>query len=114
MEEARTAVGDTKALCDIITAHGLDPLIRYQFENWERNRASVQKHPARHRALKALGNLTAFHFPIAFPEVFLRRGGGFDVIVVGAAFYMRTLRAAVIEIDVNVAPKMSERTADHS
>jgi hypothetical protein len=77
MEEARVAVGDTKAMCDIITAQGLDTTIQYQFENWEKDRANVQKHPMRHKALKALEGLKAFHFPVAFPEVFLRRRAGF-------------------------------------
>ncbi len=81
MEEARVAVGDTKALCDIITAQGLDPEVRYQFENWAHDRATIQAHPMRHRALKALERLKAFHFPIAFPEVFLRRRPGFNVIL---------------------------------
>jgi hypothetical protein len=81
MEEARIAVGDTKALCDIITAQGLDPEVRYQFENWAEDRATIQQHPMRHRALKALEGLKAFHFPVAFPEVFLRRRPGFNVIL---------------------------------
>ena len=33
------------------------------------------------RARKTLGDLTPFHFPIAFPDVFLRDRPGFDVIV---------------------------------
>jgi hypothetical protein len=81
MEEARIAVGDTNALCDIITAQRLDPEIKYQYENWETERARVQRHPARQRALKTLAGLKAFHFPVAFPEVFLRRRAGFDVLL---------------------------------
>ena len=81
MEEARVLVGDTKALCDIITAGRLDPNVRYQFENWEKDRATIGSHPARHRALKALEGLKVFHFPVAFPEVFLRKRSGFDVIL---------------------------------
>lgn len=81
MEEARVLVGDTKALCDIITAARLDPSVQYQFENWEKDRATIQSHPARHGALKALEGLTAFHFPVAFPEVFLRKRSGFDVLL---------------------------------
>jgi hypothetical protein len=81
MEEARVAVGDTKALCDILTAQGLDQTIRFQFDNWENLRATVQKNPVRHKALKTLEGLRAFHFPVAFPEVFLRRRAGFDVLL---------------------------------
>ncbi|WP_320196865.1 Eco57I restriction-modification methylase domain-containing protein (plasmid) [Agrobacterium rosae] len=81
IEEAKAAVADTKALCDIIAAQRLDRTIRYQFENWETDRDGIEKHPARFAALKALGGLKAFHFPIAFPEVFLRKRGGFDVLL---------------------------------
>jgi len=81
MEEARIAVGDTKALCDIITAQGLTLDVRYQFEKWESERSRIQKHPMRHKALTALEGLKAFHFPVAFPEVFLRRRAGFDVLL---------------------------------
>lgn len=81
MEEARIAVGDTRALCDIITAGRLDREVRYQFENWERDRTNIQSHPARHRALETLKGMKALHFPVAFPEVFLRRRSGFDVLL---------------------------------
>lgn len=81
MEQARLAVADTKALCDIIAAQRLDPTIQYQFENWERDRATVQRSDVRRRALNAIEGLDVFHFPIAFPEVFLRRSGGFDVLL---------------------------------
>lgn len=81
MEEARLAVGDTKALCDIITAQGIDPEVKYQFENWADDRATIQAHPMRHKALEVLDGLKVFHFPVAFPEVFLRRRPGFDVIL---------------------------------
>lgn len=81
MEEARVAVGDTKALCDIITAQTFDASIRYQFDNWQSERVNIQKHPARHKALKATVGLGAMHFPVSFPEVFLRRRSGFDLIV---------------------------------
>ena len=33
------------------------------------------------RAMETLGELRPFHFPIAFPEVFLRDPAGFDVIL---------------------------------
>lgn len=81
MQEARLAVADTKALCDIITASRLDSEVRYQFENWERDRQGIGEHPVRHRALRSLEGLKAFHFPVAFPEVFLRARPGFDVLL---------------------------------
>jgi hypothetical protein len=81
IQEAKIAVADTQALCDIIAAQRLDPAIRYQFENWEQDRDRIQKHPMRSRAEKALRGLKAFHFPVAFPEVFLRKRSGFDVVL---------------------------------
>ena len=81
MAEARVLVGDTQALCDIITAQRIDPSIRYQFGRWDRDRAKVQGLPARSKALKVLQGLSVFHFPIAFPEVFLRKRPGFDVLL---------------------------------
>lgn len=81
MEQAKLAVADTKALCDIITAQRLDPSIPYQFENWERDRAMIQRSEVRRLALNALEGVEVFHFPIAFPEVFLRRRSGFDVLL---------------------------------
>jgi len=81
MEQARIAIGPTKALCDIITAEALDPEIRFQPEHWEKERLKIQESKALHRAHRALDGLHAFHFPIAFPEVFLRPRPGFDVIL---------------------------------
>ncbi|NEJ98647.1 Eco57I restriction-modification methylase domain-containing protein [Rhizobium ruizarguesonis] len=81
IEAAKVAVADTQALCDVIAAQRLDASIRYQFENWEKDRDHIQKHPARFAALEVLEGLRAFHFPIAFPEVFLRKRSGFDVLL---------------------------------
>lgn len=81
MIEARVLVGDTQALCDIVTAQRIDPTIQYQFQTWGSERARVQGHPARAKALKVLQGLSAFHFPVAFPEVFLRKRSGFDVLL---------------------------------
>lgn len=81
MTEAKLAVADTKALCDIITAQRLDPEIQFQFENWERERATIQRSGVAAQARRAVDDLEVFHFPIAFPEVFLRRRSGFDVLL---------------------------------
>ncbi len=79
--EAEAAVGDVRALCDLIAGMRLDPEVRYQFENWERDRGRIQGLPDVARARRALAGLKAFHFPVAFPEVFLRRRPGFDVML---------------------------------
>jgi hypothetical protein len=79
--QAEHAVRSTKALFDIITAQRLDPTIRYQLENWDRDRENPDSLKAVREARKALGGLKVFHFPIAFPEVFLRERAGFDVLL---------------------------------
>jgi hypothetical protein len=81
MEEARIVLGPTRALCDIIAAEPLDPGIAFQPETWERQRQEIQRSPALSKARAALDGLHPLHFPVAFPEVFLRRRAGFDVIL---------------------------------
>jgi hypothetical protein len=82
MERARLAVGPTRALCDLVVAEKVAPgNVPFQFENWPKERVRIQANPALTRARKALEGLDVFHFPIAFPEVFLRRRPGFDVIL---------------------------------
>ncbi len=81
MTEARTLVLDTSALCDIITAQRIEPTIEYQYEHWESERRRVEASPARRKAVEVLKGLTVFHFPVAFPEVFLRPRSGFDVLI---------------------------------
>lgn len=81
MEEARLVLGPTQALCDIIAAEPLDPTIAFQPETWEQQRQEIQRSPALRKARAALDGLHPLHFPVAFPEVFLRRRAGFDVIV---------------------------------
>jgi hypothetical protein len=82
MEHARVAVAPTRALCDLVVAEKMAPReIAFQFENWPRERATIQRHPARAKAREMLAGLDVLHFPVAFPEVFLRRRPGFDVIL---------------------------------
>lgn len=82
MEEARIATGPTNALCDIIAALPVaGNEIQFQFERWEEERDRIQRSTALRRAREALDGLQPLHFPIAFPEVFLGRRPGFDVIL---------------------------------
>ncbi len=81
-EAALAAVAPAAALCDIVVAARLtgEP-VPIRFDRWDQER---DRFPAsrEHRSARAcLGELNAFHFPIAFPEVFLRDRPGFDVIV---------------------------------
>lgn len=84
MEEARLKTLETKALCDLITAQPVsdDPRLKgYQFEDWERLKSEVQGSTVLRLARDILEPLTAMHFPIAFPEVFLGHSQGFNVIL---------------------------------
>ncbi|MGI9346071.1 MAG: Eco57I restriction-modification methylase domain-containing protein [Gammaproteobacteria bacterium] len=84
MEEARLKTLETKALCDLITAQPVsdDPHLKgYPFEYWERQKGEVQSSAELRLAREILEPLTALHFPIAFPEVFLGRSQGFNVIL---------------------------------
>lgn len=79
---ASLAVRPTAALCDIATAARIagEP-IPGMLHDWEEARDRVHD-SKEHRAARArLEGLHAFHYPIAFPGVFLRERPGFDVIV---------------------------------
>ncbi|HEY0421719.1 MAG TPA: hypothetical protein VGC82_00160, partial [Rhodopila sp.] len=55
----------------------------------------IQANPALARARSALDGLNVFHFPVAFPEVFLRRRPGFDVILGNSPWQEVTLEELV-------------------
>ena len=80
-EQQRKAVADTERMFDILTASRLpEAEISLLPEDFEvDNELFVQG--THRRAMEALGQLRPFHFPIAFPEVFLRDRAGFDVIL---------------------------------
>jgi hypothetical protein len=75
------SMSPTRALCDIIVAEPLESRIRFQPENWEREKHQIHKSVAARLAAAALVGLHPLHLPVAFPEVFLRRSQGFDVVV---------------------------------
>ena len=84
MEQARLKTLETKALCDLITAQPVADdlhLKGYQFEEWEKLKSKVHSSRELKKAREILEPLSAMHFPIAFPEVFLGRTQGFNVIL---------------------------------
>ena len=84
MEEARLKTLETKALCDLITAQPVAEDLQlkdFQFEDWERIRKEIHGSKALLRAKEILEPLSAMHFPVTFPEVFLGRSQGFNVIL---------------------------------
>jgi hypothetical protein len=81
MEEARIAMAPTRALCDIIIAAPLEAKVQYQPDDWDKEKHQIHKSEAAREAAKALAGLHPLHFPVAFPEVFLRQRRGFDVML---------------------------------
>lgn len=84
IREAREAIGNTEALCDLIAAGPIstdERVIGFPFEDWERRKDDLETHGAVRAARRDLDGLQVLHFPVAFPEVFLRRRPGFDVIL---------------------------------
>ena len=84
MEEARFETRETEALCDLITALPVanDPRLKsFEFQDWEHQRGQIQDSTALKLAREMLEPLSAMHFPITFPEVFLGRTQGFNVIL---------------------------------
>ena len=84
MEEARQKTMETKTLCDLITASPVaedQQLKGFPFEDWDKQKTSTKNRRVIKLARETLEPLSALHFPIAFPEVFLGQSQGFDVIL---------------------------------
>ena len=80
-ESALAAIAPAAALCDLVTAARLaDELVPVNLDQWEENRDGIPGSEEHLAACKQLEGLHPFHFPVAFPEVFLRDRPGFDVI----------------------------------
>ena len=56
-------------------------VIGFSFSDWEPIAAEPETHRAVAQARKDLHGLHTLHFPVAFPEVFLRKRPGFDVVI---------------------------------
>ena len=84
LQEAREAIRSTEALCDLIAAQPIaaDPkVILFPFEKWEELADDADELEAVQIARHDLDDLNVLHFPVAFPEVFLRGRPGFDAIL---------------------------------
>ena len=81
-EAALAAVAPAAALGDLVAAARLagEP-VAVDLEKWDEIRERLPGSKEQRAAAKRLEGLHAFHFPVAFPEVFLRERPGFDVIV---------------------------------
>ncbi|MBM3320861.1 MAG: hypothetical protein FJY73_09325, partial [Candidatus Eisenbacteria bacterium] len=80
--EAERAVAPTAALFDIVTAARIEKRpLDLDMTRWREMRGTIAGSKEHEAARERLEGLHAFHFPIAFPEVFLRERPGFDAIV---------------------------------
>ena len=83
--QAHEAVRPAAALFDVLTAAGISDELRTEFAQsgtfWIGNLLNILSSDAPEQARNLLAELPPFHFPIAFPEVFLRPRPGFDVII---------------------------------
>jgi hypothetical protein len=81
-QEADAAIEPTRSLCDILTASRIEsaefPVL---LTDWEKQKATVVQSRDHGHALGVLKGMNPVHFPVAFPEVFLRERAGFDVIL---------------------------------
>ena len=82
--EAREAIRSTEALCDLIAARPISEnpkVTHFRFDDWGRFADEAEGLEAVQLARQDLDDLRVFHFPVAFPEVFLRERPGFDVLL---------------------------------
>ncbi|MCA9979020.1 MAG: hypothetical protein KC413_24835, partial [Anaerolineales bacterium] len=84
--EAQEALDGQAALFDILTASRLDKDLQNRIAlgepvNWLGQLTSITSSDAYENAKALLEAVHPFHFPIAFPQVFLRKRSGFDVIL---------------------------------
>ncbi len=80
--ELREAVEPVRTLCDMVTASRVSGrAVEVDLAELERDLGSLFGSAQLRRFQKDIARLKPFHFPIAFPEVFLRERVGFDVIL---------------------------------
>jgi hypothetical protein len=72
-----------EAICDVLTHARIagTEMFERPRTTWRTDRSLILQAPEYRNARAALQSLSPFHFPVAFPEVFLRERPGFDVIL---------------------------------
>ncbi len=84
VQESRAAISETKSLCDLIVAQSISSdrrIVDFMFEDWLSSKDEQETQQIILSAEKEINKLQVLHFPITFPEVFLRESGGFDVLI---------------------------------
>ena len=84
IREAGEAIEGTAGLCELIAATPIstdERVVGFAYEEWEQLIGTREYEAALGAARRDLDGLHPLHFPVAFPEVFLRTRPGFDVII---------------------------------
>ncbi|MFN0012895.1 MAG: Eco57I restriction-modification methylase domain-containing protein [Phycisphaerales bacterium] len=82
MAEAEVACNPARALCDIVAASRMKKeKLPINLAKWGELKGTIVGSRHHEAARKALRSLSPLHFPVAFPEVFLRARSGFDVVL---------------------------------
>jgi hypothetical protein len=85
MGDARAAVRPAGALFDIVAAaridEGVEQSVARNATRWTEDPTRLPGSPDHRRAREVLSATRSLHFPVAFPEVFLRERAGFDVML---------------------------------
>ena len=80
--DADEAIRPTRALCDILAAARIEGIdLPVLLTDWRAQKDSLVDGSEHVHALTVLSGVKPVHFPVAFPEVFLREKGGFDVLL---------------------------------
>ncbi|KAA3644153.1 MAG: hypothetical protein DWQ07_18760 [Chloroflexi bacterium] len=84
--EAMVALSPTEALFDILAASRLTEEIKIDIAQgavtqWVKKMPELSGFEVFKKAQETFGNIKPFHFPLIFPQVFLRPRQGFDVIL---------------------------------
>ena len=79
---SEVTVNSAKALCDILVAARIEnKKMPLNFMYGKEEKYSILDSKEYEHALSVIGNINPIHFPVVFPEVFLRKKSGFDVIL---------------------------------
>ncbi len=83
--EARAKTRQFSALCDMLTAKPVadraGALKPFRFDDWTKAAPTIHKNAAFVEARRILAPHNAMHFPVAFPEIFLRSREGLSVLL---------------------------------
>jgi hypothetical protein len=84
-EQAKLSVQPVSALFDILSAarvkHSIGEAVHQDAARWMKRLSKLPQSDIHKQALAVLSAIPPFHFPTAFPEIFLRERSGFDVLL---------------------------------